>query len=236
MGRQEFIQDVRGALSLVHPSVETDSSRIAAGHLQSLLHEAALWFTSKTVAAYDSNEFEDLPDANRRALKEAVTNFRSCVSAVSTDAPLSKEQYLEGLRHLRAIVTALRPAVLSEWQRAVEDLLASAESWAEKHHWRCQRATKFIEEALLGQYQLPQLLIQANGTGLLLDPVARFVPGGEGIVDLHVMPSYDTVMIPRTKDGWRVHIDTGKTDDAVRRMAWSETAFIDAVEWLKTRR
>jgi hypothetical protein len=50
------------------------------------------------------------------------------------------------------------------------------------------------------------LLIQADLAKLLLEPVSRFVPGGEGLIDLYLMPEYDDIAsIYRYGDGWHIH-------------------------------
>ena len=83
----------------------------------------------------------------------------------------------------------------------------------------------------MGQYTVPRLLIQATAGRLLLDPVARYVPGAMGVVDLYVLPSYDAAMISRTDDGWRLH-PIG-ADDVPQ--PWSEETFVQtALQLLAT--
>jgi hypothetical protein len=41
---------------------------------------------------------------------------------------------------------------------------------------------------------------------VLLDPVARFVPGADGVVDLYLMPAYDDIASLYFVAGeWRLH-------------------------------
>jgi len=83
----------------------------------------------------------------------------------------------------------------------------------------------------LGQYTVPRLLIHATAGRLLLDPLARYVPGAMGAVDLYVLPSYDAAMISRTDDGWRLY-PIG-ADDVPQ--PWSEETFVQtALQLLAT--
>ena len=95
--------------------------------------------------------------------------------------------------------------IRDEWVASVEQLVGDAEVWARKQDWAVRRDAKTIQEDRLGQYTVPRLLIHATAGRLLLDPVARYVPGAMGAVDLYVLPSYDAVMISRADDGWRLH-------------------------------
>jgi len=112
--------------------------------------------------------------------------------------------------------------IRDEWTASVEQLVGDAESWAGKQDWAVRREAKSIREDRLGQYTVPRLLIQATAGRLLLDPVARYVPGVLGVVDLYVLPSYDAVMISRADDGWRLH-PIGPDDIA---QPWSEKTFV----------
>jgi hypothetical protein len=112
--------------------------------------------------------------------------------------------------------------IRDEWVASVEQLVGDAEIWAGKQDWAVRREAKSIREDRLGQYTVPRLLIQATAGRLLLDPVARYVPGVLGVVDLYVLPSYDAVMISRADDGWRLH-PIG-ADDVPQ--PWSEETFV----------
>lgn len=121
--------------------------------------------------------------------------------------------------------------VRDEWVAAVEQLVEDAEVWARKQDWAVRREAKTIREDRLGQYTVPRLLIHATVGRLLLDPVARFVPGARGAVDLYVLPSYDAAMISRADDGWRLH-PIGADDVP---LFWSEESFVQtALQLLAT--
>jgi len=115
--------------------------------------------------------------------------------------------------------------VRDEWIAAVEQLVEDAEVWARNQDWAVRRDAKTIREDRLGQYTVPRLLIHATEGRLLLDPVARYVPGARGVVDLYVLPSYDAVMISRADHGWRLH-PIGADDEP---RPWSEETFVHTV-------
>jgi hypothetical protein len=121
--------------------------------------------------------------------------------------------------------------VRDEWVASVEQLVGDVEVWAQKHDWAVRREAKTLREDRLGQYTVPRLLIHATAGRLLLDPVARYVPGAMGVVDLYVLPSYDAAMISRTNDGWRLH-PIGADDGP---QPWSEETFVQtALQLLAT--
>ena len=121
--------------------------------------------------------------------------------------------------------------IRDEWVASGKQLVGDAEAWARKQDWAVRRDAKTIQEDRLGQYTVPRLLIHATAGRLLLDPVARYVPGALGVVDLYVLPSYDAVMISRADDGWRLH-PIG-TDDVPQ--PWSEETFVQtALQLLAT--
>ena len=113
----------------------------------------------------------------------------------------------------------------AEWIEAVERLVAEAEAWSAGRGWWIERAAKTVsdDDERIGIYQVPMLRIQTPTSRLILEPIARFVVGGRGRVDLAVFPSYHSVAIVRRDPGWQ--LDTGI---AGRAVPWSEEAFFDA--------
>jgi hypothetical protein len=115
------------------------------------------------------------------------------------------------------------------WIDAVTRLIGDAEQWSLKQDWSIRRVMKTIQEDRLGSYEVPQLLIQSTAGRLLLDPVACYIAGATGLVDLFLMPSYDSVTITRYDDGgWHLHPD----GDADKSLPWSEENFIATAEML----
>ncbi len=63
-----------------------------------------------------------------------------------------------------------------------------------------------MSDSRLGAYEAPALLMQKETTRVLLDPIARFTPGADGVVDLYLMPAYDDIASLYLVNGeWRLH-------------------------------
>lgn len=131
----------------------------------------------------------------------------------------------------RAIdATADEQARRDEWVGAIKGLVSQAEDWSRANGWHPERQSKVVRDDPTGRYEVPQLWIAPHGRVVFLDPTSRFLPGGKGIADLYLWPEMDGVMIPRTEDGWHVHLPSGRFD--VERLPWSKQAFERAVAWL----
>jgi hypothetical protein len=99
--------------------------------------------------------------------------------------------------------------VRDEWVAAVEKLIQDAEAWSKKQDWATRRDPKTLKEKGQGEYIVPRLLIHTIDGRLLLDPIARDVMGATGLVELCVMPSYDSIKIVRFEDGWKMLPEKG---------------------------
>jgi hypothetical protein len=102
--------------------------------------------------------------------------------------------------------------VRDEWVRAVEQLVTEVEGWCRENQWPTRRIDKRLEESRIGEYVVPALLIQVDLVKLMLEPVARFVPGGEGVIDLYRMPQYDDVASIFRRAGSWVYVATVTVD------------------------
>jgi len=84
------------------------------------------------------------------------------------------------------------PGVLwDEWLDLLADLMSQVKSWAEELGWSTRQIVKKMKDSRLGAYEAPALLMQKETTRVLLDPVTRFAPGADGVVDLYLMPAED---------------------------------------------
>jgi hypothetical protein len=99
------------------------------------------------------------------------------------------------------------PDVLrDEWLKLLAGLTSKVKSWAEELDWSTRQIAKKMKDSRLGLYDAPALLMQKETTRVLLDPVARFTPGADGVVDLYLMPAYDDIASLYFVDGeWRLH-------------------------------
>jgi hypothetical protein len=97
-------------------------------------------------------------------------------------------------------------AVKSEWLDRLNTLVEEVQGWAQKAGWRTRRIDKTVKERRLGTYKAPVLLMEKDTVEVVLNPVARFVPGANGAVDLYVAPAYDDIAsLYLEGDHWVLH-------------------------------
>ena len=115
-------------------------------------------------------------------------------------------------------VSALR----EEWLNRLNKLTA-AKAWAEELDCSTRILSKKMNDPRLGPYEAPALMMQKDAVRVLLDPVARFAPGTDGIVDLYLMPGYDDIAtFYFSKGTWRLHhIASEDKSTAARRLEHS---------------
>ena len=110
-------------------------------------------------------------------------------------------------------------ALRDEWLSRLNDLVRKVKSWAEHSGWKTREITKSMKDSVLGEYRAPALLMQRETVEVILDPVARFVPGADGAVDLYLIPAYDDIASLYLTDGeWKLHytFDDPRTAKKVR--------------------
>jgi hypothetical protein len=83
--------------------------------------------------------------------------------------------------------------VKAEWLGRLDSLVDEVEGWAKLSGWRTRRIAKTLSERRLGTYKVPVLLMEKNAVEAVLNPVARYVPGADGAIDLYVAPAYDDI-------------------------------------------
>ncbi len=97
-------------------------------------------------------------------------------------------------------------AVKAEWLDRLNTLVGEVESWARADGWRTRRIKKTVNERQLGTYKVPVLLMEKDTIEVVLNPVARSVPGADGAVDMYVAPAYDDIAgLYFEGDHWVVH-------------------------------
>src|SRR5271165_6750519 len=121
-----------------------------------------------------------------------------------------------------------------EWLRALTDLTANVKKWAEELNWSTRQIAKKMKDSRLGVYEAPALLMQKETTRVLLDPVARFAPGADGVVDLYLMPAYDDIASLYLVDGeWQLHyMFPGTPTVATIRQAEPVQLSKNAISWV----
>lgn len=82
-----------------------------------------------------------------------------------------------------------RPALIAEWQGAVEDLLAQIRNDLSEYEQDSSISIRLrrirLNEESLGSYEISAMDIQAGRVLVLIQPVGRIVIGAEGRVDIH---------------------------------------------------
>ena len=97
-------------------------------------------------------------------------------------------------------------AVKAEWLDRLNALVGEVEGWARASGWRTRRIAKTVNERRLGTYKVPVLLMEKDTVEVVLNPVARFVPGADGAVDMYLAPAYDDIAsLYFEGDHWVVH-------------------------------
>jgi hypothetical protein len=93
-----------------------------------------------------------------------------------------------------------------EWLERLRKLVATIKAWADELDWATRTIEKKMEDAEIGNYNAPCLLLQQETIRLFLEPIARVAPGTEGAVDLYLMPSYDDIAsLYYYKNRWNIH-------------------------------
>jgi hypothetical protein len=97
----------------------------------------------------------------------------------------------------------------AEWLAAANSLLADISAWAAEQEWQVETGEQTLQEKPLGEYETLCLTIHAPAGDLVVEPVARCVPGAEGRVDLYAWPSHHRVRLLRRAGRWVVRTDSG---------------------------
>ena len=109
MAKEEFIQNVRLARTLLDHRVEADHPSIDADQIARRLSRAALWLTPASVRGFDAADFPELSDASRDELERSVRAFREVAEQVPDDGPATAEQEAAASRSFHTILRVLDP-------------------------------------------------------------------------------------------------------------------------------
>jgi hypothetical protein len=112
-------------------------------------------------------------------------------------------------------------AEVNEWVSDVDSIVEEAKLWAEARGWATKIDSKTISEEMIGTYEVARLLVHSPDARFLVDPIARFIVGGHGRIDLCVMPSYDGVPLVKTDEGWKFF----PWNNGGQPLDWSEQSF-----------
>ncbi len=206
MARNEFIQHLRTAYRLLQPpKVQTDHGSGDNERLSKALDSADLWLSRRAVSGFNEADFADLPNNQGKVLANEVAAFLGIAEKVPPNKPARPDQSAEARKHLEAIIGIVREPILKHWLVAQENLIDEAKKAAKSKGWGVREEKKEVAESLLGKYFAPRLHIRDNDKEVVLDPVAYFGSGHQGVVDLAVMPTFEAANILSYKDGqWQI--------------------------------
>jgi hypothetical protein len=119
--------------------------------------------------------------------------------------------------------TAEHPSQRREaWIIRVQKLVSEIADWSAAQGWEIERGTKRVGEKLIGSYEVPTLRIRLTGGELLLDPIALYVSGGDGRVDLEAFPTLSRVKFMGRNEGWQIVTDS----NVPLRVPWNAESFV----------
>ncbi len=138
-------------------------------------------------------------------LSTEVAAFLADAKQVPPNKPATRTQSKQARKHLEAVIKVVRDRILHEWLEAQKNMMAEATTAAKTKGWYVDKDEKEILETLLGAYNAPRLRIKTQNNEVVLDPIARFGSGRQGVVDFVVMPTYETAYLITFKDGcWQI--------------------------------
>lgn len=92
------------------------------------------------------------------------------------------------------------------WLERLDALLTNLDGWAREFGWSVRRIEKLVEDAELGPYPAPALLMQRESVRIIAEPISRSSPGTQGVVDLYLLPAFDDIASLYFSAGaWRLH-------------------------------
>lgn len=227
MAREQFIDSLRlASRMLAPPIVSSEQGARTDAYLASSIHLADLWLTPKSVEGFNKDDFPDWPAEERRKLKNEVAAFLAIAGEVPANRPATRSQSHQARKHLERAIQIVRKKLLSEWLAAQQLMMHEAAAAAQAKGWHVQEDEKEILESLLGRYHAPRLRIRTQDSEVVLDPVARFGSGGKGVVDLVVMPTYETACLISFKNGeWQIDSLRG----TARSMPFTQAKLVNTI-------
>lgn len=206
MATQTFIDSLRYASRMLPPpTVKSDRGEEFDANLARHLNLSDLWLTVKSVAGYDPDDFSSLPINERERLDESVAVFRRIAEEVGPSGRPRDEQSYQARKSLEQAIEIVRKPIIAEWLEAQRKILDQAIAASTEQGWHTRESEKKVNESLLGNYLAPRLQIRTPETEVVLDPIARYGTGQRGVIDLVVMPAFETAFTLAYKNGlWQI--------------------------------
>jgi hypothetical protein len=131
---------------------------------------------------------------------------------------------------LQKVIQIVREPIKQQWESDLQALVNNAQAWCSRRNWQSKIIPRRMSERMLGEYDAPQLMFSVGPTSFVLNPVSRFAPGTSGLVDLAVLPTYESVLVTKSPNAWYVNQPTEEDG----RREWSEDAFVSAADILRS--
>jgi hypothetical protein len=205
MAREDFFDSLRMADGMFAPmKMIWPDSKVT-------YFQGDLWLTPSSVEGFDSADFADWPEEERKRLEAEVDAFLEIARKVPPNQPAPKARAKQARKHLEAAMKIVRNRILTEWLEAQEEMIQEAAEAARAKGWYVEKDQMQLEESLLREYHAPSLLMRTWDREMRLLPVARFCAGRQGVVDLMVSPPYERAYMVTFKDGrWHIVSLQGK--------------------------
>jgi hypothetical protein len=233
MAREKFVDSLRIADRLLRKGMVGADFPAEAEKLAAPVDSADLWLTPKSVDGFDPADFADWPKKNREQLAKEMAAFLGIAEQFARqdleERPVTQAQSKQARKHLERVIEIVRDHLLPEWLEAQEEMVEQATAAAEAKGWYVEKDQKELLESLLGKYKAPRLRIRTPDREVVLDPICRFGSGRRGIVDLVVMPSYETMYLLTFKDGrWEIVTPRG----TLHRRPFNQTTLVNTIATL----
>jgi hypothetical protein len=120
-----------------------------------------------------------------------------------------------------------------EWIQLLRELVTQVDGWVKPVEWSTREIEKEMEDSVLGPYNAPALHMQRAFVRVLLEPITRFAPGTDGVVDLYRMPAYDDIAsLSRVAGEWKLH-HASRGGSAVARAGSAEPFDLNRENFLR---
>jgi hypothetical protein len=217
---------------LPRPKVSSEQGPHADADYSSMIQSADLWLTERSVEGFDRADFANWPEGERESLAKEVEAFLAIAGQMKTDKPATRTQSDRARSHLERAIRIVRQPILHDWLEAQVRMFEEATSAAQSNGWYVEQDEKEVSESLLGTYKAPRLRIRTRDKEVVLDPIARFGSGRQGVVDLVVMPTYETAYYITLKcNQWQIVSPKG----TLNSRPFTQETFVNTIAGLPQR-
>jgi hypothetical protein len=85
------------------------------------------------------------------------------------------------------------PQEVDDWLELLKGLVDNVKAWAAAAGWETRLTGRDVNEKGGVRYEVPVLVLDRDEVEVSLVPVARKVPGSDGLVNFYLMPDFEDV-------------------------------------------